>query len=85
MQAHQLPKGFYPFRTSNRSDLAVLNVLHHRFEAVTLPSCTTHSVIDIESRIGKAVVLSEFLEDSFLVGDTVALAVEHIILAQTAV
>ena len=41
--------------------------------------------IDVESRIWKAVVLSEFLEDSLLVGDTVALAVEHIILAQTAV
>ena len=45
----------------NRSNLAVLNFSHHRFEAVTLPSRSAHSVIDVESRIGKAVVLSEFL------------------------
>ena len=58
---------------NDRSHFVCFNICHHRLEAVSLKRCSRNSVINVVNGIAETVILRIFFEDSFLIGDAVAL------------
>ena len=63
----------------------IFNILQHSLECRTIEVTACVAVIDIELMIKKAVFNCELSQNILLIGDAVALTLQHILMGQTAV